>query len=106
MSDIIEIELDKTTDPTKVATLIAGVTSLKSVAAADKVVPQMVDPVSLLVWVKLAAAAVPVITSVINLIREKDLKGVRLKAGDKTIEVDSANTKDVEALIRAMQEDE
>jgi len=106
MANIIEIELPRGTDSALAESLAEDLRGVGDVRSSELARPKVVDPASLIVWVKLASAALPVLTSLVTLLRGRQLKNVRIKSGDKVIEVDSASAADVESLVTAMRGDD
>jgi hypothetical protein len=104
MSNVIEIELPRGANQSEAQALRDELTRLTDVHSSDVVQPKAIDPASLIVWVKLAAAALPVLTAVVNLIRGRRMKNVRLKVGDNSIEVDSASPAELEKVLVALRE--
>ena len=106
MPNVIEIELPRGASQSEAQALRDELRRLSDVHSTDVVQPKAIDPASLIVWVKLAAAALPILTSVVTLIRGRQMKNVRLKVGDKTIEVDGASPAELEKVLVALRDDD
>ena len=105
MANVIEIELPVTTDPSAAAALAADARKLSDVRSSDVSIPRVVDPASLIVWVKLGGAVISAVSPLVTLIRSHRLQKARIKVGDRSIEVDSAGPKEIEALLAALEKD-
>ena len=105
MANVIEIELPVTTDPEVAQALAADARKLSEVRSSDVSKPRVVDPASLIVWVKLAGTAISTVSALVTLIRSRRLQKARIKIGDKSIEVDSASPQQIEALLAALATD-
>jgi hypothetical protein len=105
METIIEIELPKTTDPGVAQALAAEARAGKDVLGSSVRESRVVDPASLIVWVKLASATISAVSALVTLIRSRKLQKARIRVGDRSIEVDSANPVQIEALLAALEKD-
>jgi hypothetical protein len=107
--DAFTISLPDSTSPSDQREIEAALQQVKDVEGAGISEPRAIDPVSILVWVKLAAgvitaagAAMPVIQQVVELIRGKGIKGAKINLpGGATVEVDEASTSDIERVLHA-----
>ncbi len=106
MANVIEIELPVTTDPKAAEALAAEARKLGDVRSSDVSKPRIVDPASLIVWVKLAGATFSALSALVTLIRSRQLQKARIKVGNRSIEVDSANPAQIEALLAALEKDQ
>jgi hypothetical protein len=101
MAEALELEFPKGTDQAQAQALTEALTRVQGVQKAGIESKRSgIDPASLSAWVTLAAAAVPVISAVVEMIRGKRLKGVKIKVRGKTIEVDEASASDIERLLK------
>jgi CRISPR/Cas system-associated protein Csm6 len=103
MANVIEIELPVTTDPEAAQALAAEARKLSDVRSSDVSKPRIVDPASLIVWVKLAGATFSALSALVTLIRSRKIQKARIKVGDRSIEVDSASPVQIEALLAALE---
>jgi hypothetical protein len=106
MANVIEIELPVTTDPEVAQALAVEARKLGEVRSSEVSKPRAVDPASLIVWVKLAGTTISALSALVTLIRSRKLQNARIKVGDRSIEVDSANPVQIEALLAALEKNQ
>jgi hypothetical protein len=51
-------------------------------------------------------AVISAVSALVTLVRSHKLQKARIKVGDRSIEVDSASPKEIEALLAALEKDE
>src|SRR5262245_16947591 len=100
MAEALELEFPKGTDQAQAQALTEALRRVQGVQNAGIESKRSIDPAMLTAWVSLAAAAVPVISQVVEMIRGKRLKGVKIKIRGKTIQVDEASASDIERLLK------
>jgi hypothetical protein len=105
MANVIEIELPVTTHAEAAEVLAAEARKLGGVRSSDVSKPRAVDPASLIVWVKLAGTTISALSALVTLIRSRKIQKARIKVGNRSIEVDSANPVQIEALLAALEKD-
>jgi len=101
---VVDLEMPASTPHEAAKELIAELKKLDGIHNGAVTIKRSIDPVSLMAWIKLAGAAIPVITAVVGWIRGKGMKNVKLKLGnDVSIEVDSASAADIARLSEALE---
>jgi hypothetical protein len=108
MEDLITIELPSTTPEEDLKALKDQIQKMGDVEDTGSLGERSIDPVTLGLWIQLATGAlgvvstgVPIIQKIVEMIRGKGIKGVKLTlANGTTVSVDDASAKDLEKLIR------
>ncbi|MBN9661397.1 MAG: hypothetical protein J0H49_24595 [Acidobacteria bacterium] len=102
MSANLTIELPKETPAAEVDALQTELKLLADVRGAGVYEPKGLGPVELIMWVKLAAVAAPMIMQLIDTLRKRRIEKavVTLPNGSK-IEIDKATAEEIERLMRA-----
>jgi hypothetical protein len=101
MAQSLQIVFPKGTEEKAAEELAGHLARVEGVRGAGMEEHRAIDPASLTAWVSLAGALLPVISSIVDMVRGKRMKGVKIKVGDKTIDVDEASAADLERLLRA-----
>jgi hypothetical protein len=108
MSAVLEIELPRSVSEEDQAALEEALVQLDEVEDAGPTETRAIDPVSLGLWISLAADAVGLASAVgkvVELIRGRQIEGAKLKLPDGTeISVDRASVKDIERLLAAARD--
>lgn len=113
MEDIFTIEFPNTIPDRALETLQAEIKQIDAVEDSDSMDARSVDPQSLMMWVQVAAGtlgvistAVPLIEKVINMVRGKGLKGVKLGFADGfTVSIDEVSSaKDLEIVLKNLRQ--
>ena len=108
MKDLLNITLPKGASADDVQALESALKSIQDVQTTGRVTPRGVDPGEVMMWIKvgsgllsLASTAVPVVKRVVDAIRGKGLKGVKLELpGGAKLEIDSASVEEIDKLVK------
>jgi hypothetical protein len=105
MSTVLEIELPPSVSDEEQAELEEALRQLADVDDAGPTGTRAIDPVSIGLWIKVAADALGLaaaVGKVVGLIRGRRIEGATLKLPDGTeISVDRASVADIERLLAA-----
>jgi hypothetical protein len=108
MADVLEIEFPQGVSEDDVTGLEEALRELDEVQDAGPTATRAIDPVSIGLWLTVAADAVGLASAlgkVLALIRGRGIEGARLKLADGTeISVDRASVADIERLLAAARE--
>src|SRR5688572_22323316 len=102
MAEALELEFSNSVAKEEVAALTKDLKAMAGVKNAGISETRSIEPSMLTAWVTLAGAILPVISAIIAMVREKQMKGVKIRVGDQSIEVDAASATDVERITKAL----
>jgi hypothetical protein len=100
-STLIELTFAGPSHSAESEALVAEASRLPSVTDADIVRRAAVGPAEVKAWLEVAAVALPLLTSLIQLIRARGLKGVKLKVAGIELSADEATPADLAQVIEA-----
>jgi hypothetical protein len=102
MADALELEFSNSVAKDQLAALTKDLKTISGVKNAGVSDTRSIDPSLLTAWVTLAGAIVPVLSAIIEMVREKEMKGVKIKVGNQSIEADTASATDIERIAKAL----
>jgi hypothetical protein len=102
MASQLTIELPKETPAAEVEAFQTELRQLADIKGAGVYTPKGIGPEEILIWVKLIAAAVPVVMKVVDMLRKRRIvkATITLPNGLK-LEVDQATAAEIERLMAA-----
>jgi len=100
MANQLTIELPRETPQAEVDAIQAELKRLPDVKGTGLYSPRGVAPADLMLWVKLAAAAVPMITQIVDMLRKRRIERatITLPNGVK-LETDKATAEEIQRLM-------
>lgn len=109
MSDTFTIEFPAEVSDAELDSIRDEIRKIGQVEDADSMAALSIDAQSIMLWVQVASgvmgvlgAGVPLLTSIVGMIRGKGLKNVTVKLPDGTsFTADNASTQDIEKLLKA-----
>jgi hypothetical protein len=110
MQDILTVALPRSASKDEAAALEIEMKRLAGVEDGGLLQPRGLGPAEIQIWLQVASGvlalvgtAVPLLQKILGLVRQKGIRGTRLRIGNSELEVDHMSIADLESLVARMK---
>lgn len=102
MQNNVTITLPKSTPPEEIAAIQRELRSIQDVKASGVFKPKGISPADIKIWVELAGLVLPLITSVVDMLRKHKIEKATITLPNGTkLETDKASAEEIDRLVHA-----
>lgn len=98
---LIELTFAEATHSPETKAFVEAARALPTVSDADIVEHASINPADVKAWLEVAALTLPLLTGMVELIRSRGLKGVRIKVADLEVSADEATLEQLQGVVVA-----